>query len=133
MSVSILKCLANVLLQINAFIEFRVGAKKAGPKRKKAISKTQTTQMPNTANETNVEAAADVTIQPTARMATTKRCNDWSVNLNEFLRCMDPNILILFDEELVLKYPLPKNLIGTKLGLMEFKYVFHLILLHLID
>lgn len=114
-------------------IQFTIGAKKAGPKRKKAISKTQTTQMPNTANETIAGSAADVTIQPTARMISAKRCNDWSVNLNEFLRCMDPNILILFDEELVLKYPLPNELIGTKLGLMEFKYACNLTLLHLIS
>lgn len=99
------------------------GAKKSGPKRKKAVSKTQSTQIPNTANETVAETAADVTIQPTARTMSTKRSGDWSVNLNEFLRCMDPDILILFDEntELVLKYPLPSELIGTKLGLMEFK------------
>lgn len=100
-----------------------LGAKKAGPKRKKGASKTQTTQVPNTANETIAQSAGDVTIQPTARMST-KQSNDWSVNLNEFLRCMDPDILILFEEELVLKYPLPKELIGTKLGLMEFKYVY---------
>lgn len=99
------------------------GAKKAAPKRKKAGAKTQTTQIPNTANETVAEAGADVTIQPTARTMSAKQCNDWSVNLNEFLRCMDPDILILFDEELVLKYPLPSELIGSKLGLMEFKYV----------
>lgn len=94
------------------------GAKKAVPKRKKAGAKTQTTQIPNTANET----VADVTIPSTARTMSTKRSNDWSVNLNEFLRCMDPDILILFDEELVLKYPLPNELVGSKLGLMEFKY-----------
>lgn len=100
------------------------GAKKAAPKRKKAVSKTQSTQIPNTANETMAETALDVTIQPTARTMSAKRCSDWSVNLNEFLRCMDPNISVLFNEnELVLKYPLPTEMIGTKLGLMEFKYV----------
>lgn len=42
---------------------------------------------------------------------------------------MDPDILILFDEhfELVLKFPLPSEMIGTKLGLMEFKYVYDVI------
>lgn len=107
------------------------GAKKSSVKRKKAVSKTQATQMPNTANET-VADAGDVTIQPTARTISTKRSNDWSVNLNEFLRCMDPDILNLFDEELILKYPLPKELIGSKLGLTEFKYVCGGIALHCI-
>lgn len=97
------------------------GAKKAAPKRKKAISKTQSTQVPKTANETVADTAVDVTIQPTARTMSAKRINDWSVNLNEFLRCMDPDILNVFDEDLILKYPLPSGLIGTKLGLMEFK------------
>lgn len=77
--------------------------------------------MPNTANVTAAETVADVTIQPTARMMTSKRNNDWSVNLNEFLRCMDPDVLALFDEEIILKYPLPKESIGKALGLMEFK------------
>ena len=114
---------------MDVLFHFTAGAKKAGPKRKKAISKTQTTQVPNTADETVAETAADVTIQPTARMLSTKRSNDWIVNLNEFLRCMDPDILNLFDEELVLKYPLPNELIGTRLGLLEFKYVCNLFLL----
>lgn len=93
------------------------------PKRKKAIPKTQTSQLPNTANETVAETAAEVTIQPTARMMPSKRGNDWSVNLNEFLRSMDPDVLTLFEEEIILKYPLPKESIGKALGLMEFKYV----------
>lgn len=112
------------LITFDVLSRLMSGAKKAAPKRKKAISKTQTTQLPNTANETVAENAGDVTVQPTARMMSTKRNNDLSVNLNEFLRSMDPDILILFDEELVLTYPLPNELIGTKLGLMEFKYVY---------
>lgn len=97
--------------------------KKAGPKRKKGITKTQTTQVPNTANDTIAGTAAELTIHPTARMMSVKRSNDWTVNLNEFLRCMDPDVLILFEEELLLKYPLPDDSIGKNLGLMEFKYV----------
>lgn len=108
-----------ILIEIDENLLCSVGIKKAAPKRKKPSSKTETTQQ-NTANITVAEP--DVTIQTTARMMSTKRGNDWSVNLNEFLRCMDPDILILFDEELVLKYPLPVDLIGTKLGLMEFRY-----------
>lgn len=99
----------------------RTGAKKPTAKRKKAISKTQTSQIPSTAAD--MDTVADTTIVPTAKAAATKRSNDWSANLNEFLRCMDPDVLVLFDEELVLKYPLPHESIGKSLGLMEFKYV----------
>lgn len=99
----------------------RPAAKKPTAKRKKAVSKTQTSQMPSTAGE--MDTAVDITIQPTARATTTKRSNDLSGNLNEFLRSMDPDVLILFDEELLLKHPLPQEAIGKTLGLMEFKYV----------
>lgn len=71
-----------------------------------------------------MDTVADTTIHPTAKTAaTTKRSTDWSVNLNEFLRCMDPDVIVLFDQDLVLKYPLPDESIGKSLGLMEFKYV----------
>lgn len=99
----------------------RTGAKKPMPKRKKAIPKTQISQLPNTANETVVDTVAETTIQPTARMMSGKRNNDWTVNLNEFLRCMDPDVLILFEEDIILKYPLPNESVGKALGLMEFK------------
>lgn len=99
----------------------RTGAKRPAAKKKKGIPKTQISQMPNTANETVGDAAAaDVTIQPTARMMA-KRSNDWSINLNEFLRCMDPDVLVLFEANLLLTYPLPTDSIGKCLGLMEFK------------
>lgn len=101
----------------------RQGAKRTTTKKKKAISKTQTSQLPSTANETAADTAVDVTMQPTAKLMSTKRSNDWSLNLNEFLRCMDPDVLVLFDENLVMKYPLPRELIGKSLGLIEFKYV----------
>lgn len=122
MAVSTIEIRRNEFGIIQKHIGIFVGVKKGGPKRKKATSKTQTTQA-NTGNVTVADTAGDVTIQPSARMMSSKRGNDWSVNLNEFLRCMDPDILILFEEELVLKYPLPTELIGTKLGLVEFKYV----------
>lgn len=67
-----------------------------------------------------VETMADTTILPAAKMTSSKRF-DWSVNLNEFLRCMDPDVLVLFDEDLIMQYPLPTELIGTCLGLAEFK------------
>lgn len=108
----------------------RTGAKRSTAKKKKGISKTQTTQIPNTANETAVDTAADVTVQPTARMMP-KRSNDWSINLNEFLRCMDPDVLVLFEENLVMKYPMPTESVGKCLGLMEFKYVSSLYFFHL--
>lgn len=109
------------LLTALILVQLMAGAKRAGPKRKKANSKTQTTQMPNTANETVAGTAAEATIQPSARMMSAKRSNDWTVNLNEFLRCMDADVLVLFEEDLILKYPLPDESIGKKLGLMEFK------------
>lgn len=100
----------------------RPGAKRPAVKKKKGIAKTQTSQIPSTANETAVDTVADVTIQPSARILP-KRSNDWSVNLNEFLRSMDPDVLVLFESNLVMKYPLPPEDKGKSLGLMEFKYV----------
>lgn len=46
-----------------------------------------------------------------------------SSSLNEFLRAMDADILILFDEKLELKYPLPQDNIGECLGLLEFRFL----------
>ncbi|XP_031621413.1 Fanconi anemia group D2 protein [Contarinia nasturtii] len=101
----------------------RPGAKRTTAKKKKAISKTQTSQLPSTANETVTDTAVDATIQPSARAMSTKRSNDWSLNLNEFLRCMDPDVLVLFEENLVMKYPLPREFVGKSLGLIEFKFL----------
>lgn len=101
--------------------------KKPTTKRKKAIPKTQISQLPNTANETAVEIGAETTVMPTAKTMA-KRANDWRVNLNEFLRCMDPDVIVFFEcFDLNLEYPLPKKKIGTCLGLIEFKYVNQLI------
>lgn len=99
----------------------RPAAKRTTAKKKAALAKTQTSQFPSTANETAIDTPADVTIQPTARLMPSKRPNDWSFNFNEYLRCMDPDVLLLFDENIVMKYPLPKESIGKCLGLMEFK------------
>lgn len=80
------------------------------------MAKSQVTRTQNAANET----AADITIPATARAATSKRFV-LSNDLSEFLRYMDANIIQLFDENLILKYPLPEEHVGTKLGLLEFK------------
>lgn len=40
---------------------------------------------------------------------------------SELYRVMDPDIMLLFDENLILKYPMTQNTIGTALGLLEFK------------
>lgn len=99
----------------------RMAVKRPAANKKKTASKTQISQIPNTANETAVNTVVDVTIQPTARILPTKRSNEWATNLNEFLRSMDPDVLLLFQENLVMKYPLPSEYIGQSLGLMEFK------------
>lgn len=39
----------------------------------------------------------------------------------ELHRAMDPDILLLFEESLLLKYPMTQNTIGTALGVLEFK------------
>lgn len=41
----------------------------------------------------------------------------------ELHRAMDPDIMLLFEEQLLLKYPMTQNTIGTALGVLEFKYV----------
>lgn len=102
---------------------FILGAKKPATKRKKAIPKTQISQLPNTANETAAELVTETSVMPTAKVMA-KRGNDWTVNLNEFLRCMDPDVIVFFEcFDLNLEYPLPKEKIGKCLGLVEFKYV----------
>lgn len=46
---------------------------------------------------------------------------DFSYGPLENYRQMDPNIMILFEEELVLKFPLSEDKVGHALGLLEFK------------
>lgn len=41
---------------------------------------------------------------------------------DEMHRAMDPDIMLLFEESLILKYPMTQNTIGTALGVLEFKY-----------
>lgn len=41
---------------------------------------------------------------------------------NEYFRLLDPDVMLLFEEELILQYPLPQAKIGHALGLLEFKY-----------
>lgn len=41
---------------------------------------------------------------------------------NEYFRHLDPDVMLLFDEELILQYPLPPEKKGRALGLLEFKY-----------
>lgn len=41
---------------------------------------------------------------------------------NEYFRHLDPDVMLLFEEELVLQYPLPAEKKGHALGLLEFKY-----------
>lgn len=50
--------------------------------------------------------------------------NMFTVNAasNEYFRHLDPDVMLLFEEELVLQYPLPAEKIGHALGLLEFKY-----------
>lgn len=67
-----------------------------------------------------MDTEQESTILPTSKPSP-KQSFDVSSNLNEFLRCMDADILQLFDEKLELKYPLPEDDIGECLGLLEFK------------
>lgn len=39
----------------------------------------------------------------------------------DFYRSLDPNVMQLFEESLILKYPLTQETTGTALGLLEFK------------
>lgn len=57
----------------------------------------------------------------TGRAKTAERKSTEVCETSEFYRAMDPDIMLLFEENLVLKYPLTENTIGTVLGLLEFK------------
>lgn len=46
---------------------------------------------------------------------------DFSYGPLENYRQMDPNVMLLFEEELVLKFPLSQDRVGHALGLLEFK------------
>lgn len=67
-----------------------------------------------------MDTQQESTILPTSKPSP-KQTFDVSSNLNEFLRNMDADILLLFYEKLELKYPLSEDNIGECLGLLEFK------------
>lgn len=60
-------------------------------------------------------------ISPKLGHADHKKSIDIDYELREFFRPMDPNIMILFEEDLILTYPLTEDTVGTALGLLEFK------------
>lgn len=93
-----------------------IATKKPAAKRKKTVQKTQSTLLEHTVMDTEQES----TILPTSKPSW-KQSFDVSSNLNEFLRNMDADLLLLFYVKLELKYPLPEDDIGDCLGLLEFK------------
>lgn len=96
---------------------------KNAPKKKPASrsQNEQTTQQPDTEliNQTRLSPPATATRRAgaTAAMATiTVDCD-----AEELHRTMDPDVMLLFEEKLLLKYPMTQNTIGTALGVLEFK------------
>lgn len=67
-----------------------------------------------------MDTEQELSILPNSKPSS-KQSFDVSNNLNEFMRSMDADCLLLFYEKLKLKYPLPENDIGECLGLLEFK------------
>lgn len=100
------------------------GTKKVASKRKRPGGKpdpTQATQLPSTAANQTV---GDATILPTGRVnlnLSKKRSYDVTNNLNEFLRSMDADIILLLAYDLKPELPLNEADIGKFLGLLEFK------------
>ena len=77
--------------------------------------------------DTLMESRADVTTghltgRVNVRKTTAKVTKfDFCYGAREIYRQMDPDVMQLLSEALVLKYPLSVEMIGTSLGLMEFK------------
>lgn len=108
----------DFLLLNSEYLYRNAAVKKSTLKRKKPSSKTQISQLQRTTTDTET----DVTVQPTAKLnPLPKRTFDVNNNLNEFFRSMDADVILLFEEKLELKYPLPEEFIGECLGLLEFK------------
>lgn len=90
--------------------------------RKKTSPKTQNTTstplidtehiLPNTVGDISLN-------QLTGRGHPRKAIEDHECG--EFFRPMDPDTMLLFEANLILKYPLTQDTIGTALGLLEFK------------
>lgn len=96
-------------------------AKKA---RKKASPKAQnisTTVVGDTENiPTTATAADEMAIDQITGRAQQKTPFDNQLS-GDFYRSLDPNVMQLFEENLILKYPLTQETTGTALGLLEFK------------
>lgn len=77
------------------------------------------------------EAVEDITMTETGGLITQNRTTrkkpelktyyDFSYGPMEIYRQMDPIIMLLFEEQLVLEFPLSQEKIGHVLGLLEFK------------
>lgn len=109
----------------NAFnIHLVPAAKKAAApsrKRKVAADKSAVSQLNDETND-----ATEFSGQMTGRVPATKKksiTNIFALNASptEYVRHLDPDVMMLFEEELILQYPLPKEKIGHALGLLEFK------------
>lgn len=108
-------------------MKFAVPVKKTAAKRKKTAEKSAISQMP--ASATNEDATMiDLTGQVSIRGdAANRKKVDRTTNFdlttvpNEYYRQIDPDVMILFDENLILQFPLPKEKIGQALGVLEFK------------
>lgn len=101
------------------FFSWVAPAKKA---RKKASPKTQNLSTTNIVDTENMPATIGGELAPdqiTGRLPPKKLFDD--TEAGDFFRPMDPNVIQLFEEPLILKYPLTQETTGTALGLLEFK------------
>lgn len=76
---------------------------------------TQTSQQAET-NETRISQNRTTKDRPT-----TSKSLDFQANRFDFYRPMDPDVMLLFENELIPQYPLPPDQIGKTIGLSEFR------------
>lgn len=106
-------------------IHLAPAAKKAAPTSKKRKVADRSVSISQLNEETN--DGAELSGQTAMRAPNSKKkslANVFALNSspNEHFRLLDPDVMLLFEEELILQYPLPQEKIGHALGLLEFKY-----------
>lgn len=89
-------------------------------KKKPSKSQNDTTLPPDTElNQTDLLPVGSAS-RANRRLATAAAITI-DCDAEELHREMDPDIMLLFEENLLLKYPMTQNTIGAALGVLEFK------------
>lgn len=89
--------------------------------KKPTITKKQRAQKARASQLDHEEDLNQTSIEPTAT-ANKYTSSVWNGAMsNEYFRPLDPITMLLFEENLTVQYPLPRERIGHAMGLLEFK------------